>query len=327
MCTCITYQTDEFYFGRNLDLEYSFGEQIVITPRNYRFPFEGNEDGQNHFAMIGMANITDHYPLYAEAANEKGLCMAGLNFPENAVYHEETIGKENIASYEIIPWILRRFSNAEDAAEYLRKVVVTGKAFAETMPPAPLHWMLADRKTCYVIEPMKDGLHIYQNPYGVLTNNPPFPFHMENVKQYLNVTSESPTNQFCKELDLKPFGQGLGSFGLPGDFSPASRFVKALFLRWNSVSSKGKYGDVTQFFHILDGVGMVRGSVRTEEGRNDITTYSCCISPEQGVYYCKTYENYQIQAVDMFKEDLSGMELIAYQMPENQSICWRNKET
>ena len=85
MCTCITYQTDEFYFGRNLDLEYSFGEQIVITPRNYRFPFEGNEDGQNHFAMIGMANITDHYPLYAEAANEKGLCMAGLNFPENAV--------------------------------------------------------------------------------------------------------------------------------------------------------------------------------------------------------------------------------------------------
>ena len=142
MCTCITYQTDEFYFGRNLDLEYSFGEQIVITPRNYRFPFEGNEDGQNHFAMIGMANITDHYPLYAEAANEKGLCMAGLNFPENAVYQEETTGKENIASYEIIPWILRRFSNAEDAAEYLRKVVVTGKAFAETMPPAPLHWML-----------------------------------------------------------------------------------------------------------------------------------------------------------------------------------------
>ena len=333
MCTCITYQTDEFYFGRNLDLEYSFGEQVVITPRNYRFPFEGNEDGQNHFAMIGMANITDRYPLYAEAANEKGLCMAGLNFPENAVYQEETIGKENIASYEIIPWILRRFSNAEDAAEYLRKVVVTGKAFAETMPPAPLHWMLADQDSCYVVEAVEEGIKIYPNPIGVLTNNPPFPFYLDYIRNFLHLSPETPENQFAKRLGeiafpgkcgLTPYGEGMGAIGLPGDASPASRFVKASFLKWNSVCDQDEATSISQFFHILNGVSIARGSVRTEAGKYETTIYTCCIRPQEGIYYYKTNDDSQIYGVSLFEEDLGGKNLSVYEVERQQQIVWQN---
>ena len=84
MCTSIAYTTKHFYFGRNLDLEYSFGEEVVITPRNYRFTYKKQEAAPAGYAMVGMANVVAEYPLYAEAVNEKGLGIAGLNFPGNA---------------------------------------------------------------------------------------------------------------------------------------------------------------------------------------------------------------------------------------------------
>ena len=253
--------------------------------------------------------------------------MAGLNFPGNAFYQQPDGKGLEIASFEVIAWLLGKCASVTEAEEYLNEMKIVDLAFSDQMPPAPLHWMLADRERCLVLEAVRDGLKIYENPFGVLTNNPPFEYHRMNMNNYMNLTAESPQNRFADRLNLRPYAQGMGALGLPGDASSASRFVRAVFLKWNSVAPEEEKANVSQFFHILDSVAMVRGSVVTEQGTYDITTYSCCISPEQGVYYCKTYENYQIQAVDMFKEDLSGMELIAYQMPENQSICWRNKET
>ncbi len=309
MCTCITYQNKDFYFGRNLDLDCSFGEQVVVTPRNFPLEFRRAGREAHHYAMIGMASANDSFPLYAEAVNEKGLCMAGLNFPGNAYYREVSGEGIEIASFEIIAWILGKYASVAEAEASLRKIKIVDLAFSPQMPPTPLHWMLADKERCLVLEAVREGLKIHENPFGVLTNNPPFEYHKINMNNYLNLSARSPENRFSDGLELKGYSQGMGAVGLPGDASSASRFVRAAFLRWNSVSPEDEDSNVSQFFHILDGVAMVRGAVVTEAGTYDITTYSCCVNTRTGTYYYKTYDDSRIRKVDLCGEELEGSAL------------------
>lgn len=324
MCTCITYENGDFYFGRNLDLEYHFGEKVVITPRRYEFSFQKVTSRQTHYAMIGMAAVEKGYPLYAEAVNEKGLGMAGLNFPGNARYREEREGKDNVAPYELIPWVLGQCAGVEEVRHLLENLNLLNIPFAPHLPLAPLHWMIADRNSCVILEGREDGVHLYENPYGVLTNNPPFFYYQVHMGHYRNITAKVPRNQFAPELELPVYGQGLGGVGLPGDFSPVSRFVKAVFLKENSCAEKGELASVSQFFHILDGVAMVRGAVLTRENLMDITTYSCCINVQKGIYYYKTYDNNQIQAVSMREEEKERKELQVFSLEKEQNIHWVN---
>lgn len=324
MCTCITYDNGDFYFGRNLDLEYHFGEQVVIAPRNYPFRFRSEQPLFHHYAMVGMASVAEEYPLYAEAVNEKGLGMAGLNFPGNARYMPEQPGKRNVAPYELIPWVLGQCADIEEARNLLGTVSLLAIPFSDHLPLAPLHWMIADRRGCLVLESDQEGVHLYDNPYGVLTNNPPFPYYLEHMGNYVNLRAESPKGGFAEKLNLLPFGQGMGAMGLPGDFSPASRFVKTVFLKYHSQAPCGELESVSQFFHILDGVAMIRGSVVTPEGLPDMTTYSCCVNGDRGIYYYKTYENSRIQAVSMERENLEESVLKKYPLVTEQQIYWQN---
>lgn len=325
MCTSLTFQTSDFYFGRNLDLEYNFGEKIVITPRQYPFIFKFAGTLSEHYAIIGTAQITDGCPLYAEAVNEKGLCLAALNFPGNAVYAEAPeSGKTNLAPFELFGFLLGTCATVKEAEEKLKAVCITHTAFKDGYPVAPLHWHIADKDQSLVLECTKDGMHLYENPVGVLTNNPPFPFQLTNLQNYMHLTSNPPENRFAPALKLAPYGQGMGALGLPGDASPASRFVRAAFCKWNSELPSGEEASVTQFFHILDNVAMVAGSVRTPENKFDRTTYSSCINANRGIYYYKTYNNNQVSAVSMHKTDLDGCAPVVFEQVNRQQICYQN---
>lgn len=326
MCTSISITDPIALFGRNLDLEYSFGEQVVITPRQYAFSFKRRPSIRQHFAMIGMANAAENFPLYAEAVNEKGLYMAGLNFPDNAFYATDVPqDKEAIAPYELIPLLLGTCETLSQARQLLKRIQLAAIPFSQGYPLAPLHWHIADATGSLVVEPMKDGIKVYENPVGVLTNNPPFSFHLMNLNNYQALTPHSPENRFSSSLDLTIYGQGMGAIGLPGDASPMSRFVKASFLKENSSFEKDALEAVSQFFHILDAVAMVRGSVVTREGKNDITLYSCCMDAAQGIYYYKTYENSQITAVHLFQEQLDSTDLKIFPLVLKQQVCYVNK--
>ena len=322
MCTSIQLKHGDTYFGRNLDLEYHFGERVVITPRDYCFTFRKNDAVyKNHLAMIGMATVVDDYPLYAEAANEKGVYVAGLYFPGNAWYTDEIKpDKDNITPFELIPWLLSYSSSLSDVKELLSRINLVNIPFSEKMPLAGLHWHIADKESSMVLESTKDGLRIYDDPVGVLINNPPFDFHLQNLRQYMNLDPHQPSNTFSEKLDLSTFGVGMGAIGLPGDNSPASRFVKAAFNLNNAICEDGEEGSVSEFFHILDSVVSVRGSVITPEGKYDITTYSSCINGDKGIYYYKTYENCRINAVDMHKEDLDSDRLMVYELDKKLDI-------
>ncbi len=342
MCTSIAMKTNDFYFGRNMDLEFELNGSVVITPRNFPLVFRKTAPLKHHYAMLGMAVLSEGFPLYAEAVNEKGLCIAGLNFPDNAYYSpEEDPDKVNISPFELVHWILGRCSCIDDVRQLVKNTHLINIPFNEHLPLSPLHWHIADRGSSVVMENTRNGLSLFDNPVGVLTNNPGFEFQFTNLCQYLNLTTGCPENCFSQKAQVKPFGNGLGCIGLPGDFSPASRFVKAGFLNLNSVCPPDEQGSVAQFFHLLDSVAMPRGSVivgsstypaagakangqSAQKDQYEITTYSCCINASRGLYYYKTYSNNQLTAVDMNRENLNSCSLGIYPLIKCQQVAWQN---
>ena len=323
MCTSIALTTKDTYTGRNLDLEYAFGEKVVITPRQFPLQFHKMPALETHQAIIGMASVAEGYPLYAEGVNESGVYMAGLNFPGHAYYPPEGGAGEALAPYELIPWLLGTCKTAAEAAEQMRRIPLLGVPFGPNMPLAPLHWHIADRHGAFVAEPMEDGVKVYPDPVGVLTNNPPFPFHRTNLTQYRGLSAAQLDNTLDPALELPTFGQGMGAMGLPGDWSPASRYIRTAFCRRNSVCENSEESSVSQFFHLLDTVAMPRGAVRTPEGNCDITRYSCCINTATGTYYYKTYDNCAITAVALTEERRAGDRLLEFPLDTRLRITFQ----
>lgn len=327
MCTAVTFKTKDHYFGRNLDLEYSYKETVTITPRNYAFHFRKMGRMESHFAMIGMAYIADGYPLYYDATNEKGLSAAGLNFPENADYKPYRGGKDNVSPFELIPWILSQCATVADAEKLLARINLLNENFSNELPLSPLHWIISDKGRSITLEPVKSGVKIYENPVGVLANNPTFDYHLFNLNNYMHLTKGDPPNTFAggkQDISLKTYSRGMGAIGLPGDASSMSRFVRAAFVKMNSLSADSEAESVSQFFHILKSVEMQRGGVLLESGLYEMTVYSSCCNTDLGIYYYTTYDNSRISAVDMHRENLQGSELIAYPLNKSQEIAYQN---
>lgn len=324
MCTAATYRSKDFYMGRTLDYEFSYGEQITITPRE--FPFEFRHDGrlEKHYAMIGMAHVAAGYPLYYDAVNEKGLGMAGLNFVGNAHYSEPVSGRRNVAQFEFIPWVLSQCADLAQARSLLAQMNLVGTPFSGQLPAAQLHWIIADRTGAITVESVADGLKIYDNPVGVLTNNPPFDTQMFQLNNYMHLSPRQPQNLFSDELELQAYSRGMGALGLPGDLSSTSRFVRVAFTKLHAVSAEDEESSVGQFFHILGSVEQPRGCCEVSEGAYEITIYTSCWNADQGIYYYTTYTNHQITAVDMHREELDDKDIICYPMLGKEQIWWEN---
>lgn len=324
MCTAATYKRNDHYFGRTLDYEFSYKETVTVTPRRYEFKFINGKHVESHYGIIGIAYVVDDYPLYYDATNECGLSIAGLNFPGNAYYGESKTDKDNVSPYEFIPWILAQCKNVGEAREYLNRINFVNINFSEELPLSPLHWIVADRDEAIVVESMKEGLKIYDNPVGVLTNNPPFDYHMHNLANYMGLSREQIENRISEDVELTPYSRGMGAMGLPGDLSSASRFIKVAFTKLNSVSGDGEASNVSQFFHILGAVAQQRGLVHMGHGQYEISIYSSCCNTDKGIYYYKTYDSHRIKAVDMHKEDLEGNKLISYELRKEADIFYQN---
>ena len=316
MCTAISYRSDSHYFGRNLDLDYHYKETVTIVPRN--FPIAG---ASSHYAMIGMATVEGNYPLYYDATNEMGLSIAGLNFPGYAHYADAQQGKRNLPSYDVVPAILGSCKSVVDVKDYLRNVVITNEPFSKSYQPTPLHWLVADKHGAIAVEMTSTGLVVHNNPIGVLTNSPPLPYHLENLSNYMCLSHEEPVCRFASNIQLTAFSRGQAAVGLPGDFSSASRFVRAAFVLHNSPSIKGEAKSVSQFFHILSAVEQPDGCVRVGSGFQK-TLYSSCCNTETGVYYYCTYDNRQITGINMHSVDLNGYKLTKFPLITHQQIRW-----
>ena len=274
MCTAIF---DDSLFGRTLDLEFSYGENVVIAPNGYKFNYLYEKDAKSN-GIIGVAHMQNGVPLYYDAMNEKGLCMAGLNFPKYAKYLPYCDKKINLASYEVIPYILRNCDCVKEAIKVFENVNITKDSFSSELVTTPLHFMVADKNECIVIEPRECGLNIHKNKFGVMTNSPDFEFHCVNLSNYMAIDSKTHLNTICKDTDMEVYSRGLGGYGLPGDFSSTSRFVRGVFLKNHTVRDNDKVG---RFFHIMDSVSVPKGCIITDTGEAVYTVYTSCMDMEK----------------------------------------------
>ncbi len=324
MCTAISFKSNNHYFGRNLDLDRSYGEEVCVMPRKFPLKFHTMGKINDHYAIIGMATVAGGIPLFYDGANEAGLAMAGLNFPGNAYYPPVCDGKDNIAPFELIPWILCQCKTVEEAKLLLNKINLANISFSEQLPLSPLHWIISDKNTSITAEFMKDGLHVYNNEYGVLTNNPPFEHHIKNLENYRNLRTDNKCVELPETEGYTSYCQGLGAVGLPGDVSSMSRFVRMVFNKENSVKFQDEKASVGQFFHLLSSVEMVMGACKTDDGNLDFTGYSACINTDKGLYYYTTYYNRRINCVDMNKINKNGTEISRFPLINKESIEYRN---
>ena len=324
MCTAATYKTGDFYFGRTLDYEHSYGEEIAVTPRNFPLRYRHMGTLDQHLAIIGMACVAEDYPLYFDGINEKGLAMAGLNFVGYADYKTPAEGKDNVASFEFIPWILAQCETVSQAKECLGRINLTDTAFSQTLPPAQLHWIIADRQEAITVECVKEGIRVYPNPVGILTNNPPFDEQMFQLNNFMHLSPKTPDNHFSDRLPLHAYSRGMGAMGLPGDLSSQSRFVRGAFVKMNSVSGTSETESVSQFFHILGSVAQPRGCCHVGDGKYETTIYTSCCNASKGIYYYTTYDNHQITAVNMHREKLDDVFLVRYPLIRGEQIHMQN---
>ena len=325
MCTASNYITDDHYFGRNFDYEISYNERVTITPRNYKFEFRKIDAIESHYAIIGIAAGIDSYPLYYDACNEKGLAIAGLNFAGNAVYKEFDEDMVNVTPFELIPYLLGQAGDVAEARKLLSEINLVNINFADELPLSPLHWMLSDGNQAIVVEPLEDGLKIYDNPVGVLTNNPPFDKQLFYLNNYRNLSNRNPENTFGGDVDLDEYSRGMGGIGLPGDLSSASRIAKVAFTRANSYSGSDEASSVSQFFHILGSVEQQNGCTFIDDPNlYEYTIYTSCYNTNRSILYYRTYNNSQITAVDLNREDLDSAELINYLLINEEQFNFIN---
>lgn len=320
MCTAVAWNG---LFGRNLDLEYDYDETVTVTPRNYPLPFREAGELPAHYAMIGMAHVVQGMPLYYDGMNEKGLCMAALNFPGNAYYGASVDGKDNVAPFELFPWVLGQCATVEEAEALLSRLNLIDCPFSDELPLTPLHWMISDGTQSIVVEPLREGLRICENPVGVLTNNPPFLWHMTNLANYLQLSAEPPVNRLG--VPVEAYSRGMGAMGLPGDPSSASRFVRAVFLARQAVAEQTQAGQITQFYHILRGVEQQKGAVVLQPGVYQYTRYAACCVPDDGLYCYCTYGSGGVMAVRLSGAAPEGCQLLSYPILQDLNMKIQNE--
>lgn len=301
MCTALTLKTKDFYFGRNLDYEFSYGEAVVPTKRGTPLALRRAGQLTTRYAFLGMAHTADGVPLYYDGFNESGLCIAGLHFVGNAFYPAPKAADSRLvlAPFEFIPYLLGTCATVEEVKAELAHMTLADIPFSDIYPPSPLHFLIADKNGCITVEPLREGLRVYDNPIGVLTNNPPFPMQLLNLSNYTALSRKQPTPTFAPDFAPELYSRGMGGLGLPGDVSSMSRFVRAAFVKMNSVSGDGENESVHQFFHLLGAVEQVRGVCEVSPGKFEYTVYSACMNASKGIYYYTTYDDRRIRSVSL----------------------------
>lgn len=322
MCTAVSDHGCCHLFGRTLDIECSYGEVATVTPRNFRLDFLHEKSVLTHPAIMGIACIRHDVPLYYDAINETGLAVAGLNFPSNAVYHAPKCGMHNVASFELIPWILSQCETLPKAIKLLQSTNITGDCVSAEMPATPLHWIIADKTGAVTVESVASGLAIYENPFGVLTNNPTFPYHQTNIANFMHLDSRPSQNNLCPKLEITSYSRGMGALGLPGDFSSSSRFVRAVFAKNHTACANTERSAVGRFFHVMDSVCVPSGCVKTDEDKDVRTVYTSCANTDTFTYYFTTYSNRRIRAVHVRDARLDTRELLSFPLQDDEDILY-----
>ena len=314
MCTGVRFSDGNggMYFGRNLDWSVPYGQKVVITPRGYKYnsAFLG-EMTMKAGAVIGMAIVAENTPLYFDCANESGLAIAGLNFPGYAKYADTAIdGKTNVSAYEFPFWVVMNYKTVDEVETVLKNVAIVAKPINEQYPVSQLHWIIGDAKRSIVVEYTEKGMEIFHNDVDILTNQPGYGWHQENLRNYMNLFPQMPKEVHWGNAKMTAFGSGSLMRGIPGDYYSPSRFVRVAYLNTHYPVKNTEEENVSRLFHTLTGVAMIDGAAQMADGACEKTIYTGGYSTNTKTYYYNTYEDPAIQKVAMADHNLDSAELV-----------------
>ena len=313
MCTGVRFDDSNgnMYFGRNLDWSVPYGQKVVITPRGYKYKTAFLGENANSPALIGMGIIAEKTPLYFDCANEHGLAVAGLNFPGYAKYAEAAIdGKTNVAAYEFPLWVALNFKAVDEVEKALKDVAIVARPINDQYPVSQLHWIIGDAKRSIVVEYTERGMEIFKNDVDILTNQPGYAWHKENLRNYMNLFPQMPKEVKWRKETLTAFGSGSLMRGIPGDYYAPSRFVRVAYLNTHYPDKTSEEENVSRLFHTLTGVAMIDGAAAMADGAFEKTIYTGGYSSKTKTYYYSTYEDPAIVSVKMEDFDLNSADLI-----------------
>ena len=313
MCTGVRFADSNgtMYFGRNLDWTQGYGERVVVTPPGAAVPaaFPRPSDPERGHAVMGMGIVVQGVPLYFDCGNDAGLAVAGLNFPQSAQYAAEPAAQGvNVAAYEFPFWVARTCASLSEAREALEHVTVVAKPVNEQLPVANLHWIIGDKTGSIVVECMADGMHVWEDDVDVLTNEPDFGWHRQNLRNYLTLSEGLPDEQSWAGAPLKAFGSGVGVQGIPGDYGGPARFVRAAFVNTHYPVQEGEKANVTRLFRTLGAAAVPDGVAQMANGAFEKTLYTSCFAAGSLTYYHATYDDPAIRAYPLAACDLTGTE-------------------
>lgn len=323
MCTSFTYQQKEGKnaLARTMDFTFVLKPQAILMPR--RYSWVSQIDGSSHtgtYAFIGLGERREQC-LFADGVNEAGLSCATLYFPGFARYEKTSKkGCTNLAPHELVLWMLSNFGSVAELCEALRHLCIVDAPNTLLNRVLPLHWIVTDKTgDCIVIEPLKEGLSVQKNSVGVMTNSPDFSWHMTNIRNYIGLSYRQQKTRELGGSTFAPFGNGSGSVGLPGDHTPPSRFIRALFGKEAMLKESTEAAALTEIFHLLSSVIVPKGSVRTEDAP-DYTQYASAMFCSSSTYYFNTYNNMQLTKIDLFSENLDAEEPKVWAVSQEQQL-------
>lgn len=304
MCTAVSMiaENREVVMGRTMDFTVLLDAEIHAFPAGYGYNGISSDTPLIfEYGLIGAARNIMGRIIFADAVNEKGLAGGSLYFPGYAYFEDVPSTEEgvtNLAAIEFMQYCLGTCADTDEVKKAISNLVLVGVMDPLTKSVAPLHWIFTDRNgKCIVVEKMEDGFHVHDNKMGVLANSPNFEWHLTNLRNYLNLDIEQIPEVQWGQMELRPFGQGGGSLGLPGDYTPPARFVKAAFQK--TYITKPRDGDeaILAGYHVLDGVAVPHGIVYNVNHASDYTQYIAMMNLSTSTYYYTTYSNREIKKI------------------------------
>lgn len=304
MCTAINFvnQQGENVFGRTMDFHFIIDPQLAVFPAGCEWE---NMRGQTFADCYGVAGINRHvknlYVLF-DGVNETGLAGGALYFKGYANFPapSESCSKKEIPALDFLHYALGQCSNLKELKELLHHLLIVGIRDKVTNSVAPMHWIFTDLSgSSIVIEQTDTGMNVYDNPVGVLTNSPDFPWQMTNLRNYTQITTGQTEEADWDGFIVDPVGQAAGTNALPGGYTPPARFVRTAFQKLHMVKPEKMKDSINAGFHILENVTIPKGVVKTANGTFDYTQYTVMIDLQKKEYYFKTYDNPQMIKVDI----------------------------
>lgn len=305
MCTAITLQSRGagMFFGRTMDFSFDIEPSVYLIRPNYVWNSDPNSNPiTDYYGFIAIGQEIEGLLAFFDGVNERGFAAAALYFAGYAQYNTAAEhGREPIASFDFLHYILGQCGSVEDLERLIGQVSIIGAADPVTRTIAPLHWIAADKSgKCVVVEQTEQGLRLFQNPIGVLANSPDFPWHLTNLRNYMNASPEQKEAVQWGKIPLSPFGQGAGTSPLPGGYTSPERFARTSYLKTHIVVPKSQTETVVSCFHIMESVSIPKGAVITGRNTFDYTKYTAFMNLDTCEYFFRTYDNAQITTAGLW---------------------------